>query len=72
MVKVFIKLIGVFMLGVGGIGLIIKYLLLDALTKPNFIFYTWGEFSTDAISIAFTILVLDALDSVQADRKSVV
>ncbi len=69
MIKIFIKLIGVFMLGVGGIGIIIKYFLLDSVTKPNFIFFTWGEFSTDAISIAITILVLDALDSVQAGRE---
>lgn len=69
MIKIFIKLIGIFMLGVGGIGIIIKYLLLDSVTKPGFIFFAWGEFSTDAISIALTILVLDALDSVQAGRE---
>ncbi len=70
MIKWLIRMIGLFLLGIGGIGLIAKYYFQVKQLQPGFIFFTLTEFSTEAIGIAITVLVLDALDGVQAERET--
>jgi hypothetical protein len=69
MIKWLIRLIGLFLLGMGFIGLILKYHFQVNQIQPGFILFTLTEFSTEAIGIAITVLVLDVLDGIQAKRQ---